>query len=145
MIIRSLLAIAVLAVGVTAVVAQSDPIATRRAAMKAVGEQNRVATEMIEGKRPFSADDAKKVLATFNDSASKLPNLFPDNSKTGDTNALPAIWENKADFNAKAAKFASEAKAAEGKVGNLDAFKAEMTEVRKNCGGCHQTYRKRQS
>jgi cytochrome c556 len=113
--------------------------------MKAVGEQNRVATEMIEGKRPFNSADAQKVLATFNDSASKLPNLFPDNSKTGDTNALPTIWENKADFTAKAAKFATEAKAAEGKVSNLDAFKTEMTEVRKNCGGCHQTYRKRQS
>jgi cytochrome c556 len=145
MIVRTVLVVAVLAVGVTAVVAQGDPIAARRAAMKAVGEQNRVATDMIEGKRPFSADDAKKVLATFNDSASKLPNLFPDTSKTGDTNALPVIWENKADFNAKAAKFATEAKTAEGKVNNLDAFKAEMAEVRKNCGGCHQTYRKRQS
>jgi cytochrome c556 len=145
MILRTVLVVAAFAVGVTAVVAQSDPIAARRAAMKAVGEQNRVATEMIEGKTPFNADAAKKVLATFNDSASKLPNLFPDASKTGDTNALPAIWENKADFNAKAAKFATEAKAAEGQVNNLDAFKAQMTEVRKNCGGCHQTYRKRQS
>ena len=145
MIIRSILAVTALAVGVTAVVAQGDPIAQRRAAMKAVGDQNRVATEMIEGKTPFNADAAKKVLATFNDSASKLPNLFPDNSKTGDTNALPAIWENKADFTAKAAKFASDAKAAEGKVTNIDTFKTEMAEVRKNCGGCHQTYRKRQS
>jgi cytochrome c556 len=145
MIARTVLVAAALAVGATVVVAQSDPIAARRAAMKAVGEQNRVATDMIEGKRPFSADDAKKVLATFNDSASKLPNLFPETSKTGDTNALPAIWENKADFNAKAAKFATEAKAAEAKVNNLDTFKTEMAEVRKNCGGCHQTYRKRQS
>jgi cytochrome c556 len=145
MIARTVLVVAAFAVGATAVVAQGDPIAARRAAMKAVGDQNRVATEMIEGKRPFNAADAQKVLATFNDSASKLPNLFPDNSKTGDTNALPAIWENKADFNAKAAKFAAEAKAAEGKANNLDAFKTEMTEVRKNCGGCHQTYRKRTS
>ena len=39
--------------------------------------------------------------------------LFPDNSKTGgDTAALPAIWENKADFDAKLTKFVAEAKAA---------------------------------
>jgi cytochrome c556 len=143
MLIRSVLAIAALAVGVTAVVAQGDPIAQRRAAMKAVGDQNRIAGEMIDGKTPFSADAAKKVLATFNDSATKLKALFPDSSKTGDTNALPAIWDNKADFDAKLTKFATEAKAAEGKVNSLDSFKAEMAEVRKNCGGCHTTYRKR--
>lgn len=145
MILRSLLAVAAIAVGVTAVAAQGDPIAQRRAAMKAVGDQNRIASEMIDGKTPFNADAAKKVLATFNDSGTKLQTLFPDNSKTGDTNALPAIWDNKADFNAKLTKFAIDAKAAEGKVTNLDTFKAELAEVRKSCGGCHQTYRKRQS
>jgi len=30
-------------------------------------------------------------------------------------------------------------------VKDLDSFKAEMAEVGKNCGGCHQPYRKRQS
>jgi cytochrome c556 len=143
MITRLVLAAAVAALGVTAVVAQGDPIAARRAAMKAVGDQNRIATEMIDGKTPFNADAAKRVLATFADSSGKMPNLFPDNSKTGDTNALPAVWENKADFNAKMTKFNADAKAAEAKVTSLDAFKAEMAEVRKNCGGCHQTYRKR--
>jgi cytochrome c556 len=142
---RTVLVVAALAVAATAVVAQSDPIAARRAGMKAVGEQNRIATEMIEGKRPFNAADAKKVLATFNEHATKLKALFPDSSKTGDTNALPTIWENKADFEAKLAKFAADAKEAEGKVSTLDNFKTEMAEVRKNCGGCHQTYRKRQS
>jgi cytochrome c556 len=145
MIVRTVLVVAAFAVGATAVVAQSDPIAGRRAGMKAVGEQNRIATEMIEGKRPFNQADAKKVLATFNEHATKLKDMFPDTSKTGDTNALPSIWENRSDFDAKLAKFASDSKAAEGKVNNLDSFKTEMTEVRKNCGGCHQTYRKRTS
>ena len=51
--IRTALAVAVLAFGATALVAQSDPIAARKALMKANGDQNRVATEMLEGKRPF--------------------------------------------------------------------------------------------
>jgi cytochrome c556 len=90
-------------------------------------------------------DAAKKVLATFSES-DKAKTLFPDTSKTGgDTAALPAIWENKADFEAKLTKFAADAKAAGPKVTDLDTFKAQMTEVRKNCGGCHQPYRKRAS
>jgi len=142
--IRTVLGVAVLAFGATALVAQSDPIAARKALMKTNGDQNRVATEMLEGKRPFNLDEAKKVFVVFAEAGEKAPALFPDNSKTGgDTAALPPIWENKADFNAKLAKFASESKAAGDATKDLDTFKVQITEVRKNCGGCHQTYRKR--
>jgi cytochrome c556 len=144
--IRTALAVAVLAFGATALVAQSDPIAARKALMKGNGDQNRVATEMLEGKRPFNLDEAKKVLATFAETGEKAPALFPDDSKTGgDTGALPAIWENKTDFQAKLAKFAQDSKAAGDATKDLDSFKVQITEVRKNCGGCHQTYRKRTS
>jgi len=144
--IRTALAVAVLAFGATALVAQSDPIAARKALMKGNGDQNRVATEMLEGKRPFNLDEAKKVLATFAETGEKAPALFPDDSKTGgDTAALPAVWENKSDFQAKLAKFAHDSKAAVDATKDLDSFKVQITEVRKNCGGCHQTYRKRTS
>lgn len=144
--IRTAFAAAVFALAATALVAQSDPIAARKALMKANGDQNKVATEMLEGKRPFNLDEAKKVLATFADAGEKAPTLFPDDSKTGgDTGALPAIWENKADFQARLAKFAQESKAAGDATKDLDSFKIQITEIRKNCGGCHQTYRKRTS
>jgi len=142
--IRTVLGVVVLAFGATALVAQTDPIAARKALMKTNGDQNRIATEMLEGKRPFNLDEAKKVFVVFAEAGEKAPALFPDNSKTGgDTAALPPIWENKADFNAKLAKFASESKAAGDATKDLDTFKVQITEVRKNCGGCHQTYRKR--
>ena len=142
--IRTVLGVAVLAFGATALVAQTDPIAARKALMKTNGDQNRIATEMLEGKRPFNLDEAKKVFVVFAEAGEKAPALFPDNSKTGgDTAALPPIWENKPDFNARLAKFASESKAAGDATKDLDTFKVQITEVRKNCGGCHQTYRKR--
>ena len=141
---RTVLGVVVLAFGATALVAQTDPIAARKALMKTNGDQNRIATEMLEGKRPFNLDEAKKVFVVFAEAGEKAPALFPDNSKTGgDTAALPPIWENKADFNAKLAKFASESKAAGAATKDVDTFKVQITEVRKNCGGCHQTYRKR--
>jgi cytochrome c556 len=141
--IRTVLAVAVFAFGVTAVVAQGDPIAARKAVMKANGDQSKIATDMLEGKQPFNLDAAKKIFATFAE-AEKVRTLFPDSSKTGgDTAALPAIWENKADFEAKLTKFVADAKAAGAATTNADTFKVQITEVRKNCGGCHQTYRKK--
>jgi len=143
---RIVLAAAFAALGVTAVVAQGDPIAARKALMKENGNQARIAREMIEGKQHLNDDAAKKVLITFGETHDKAKNLWPDTSKTGgDTASLPAIWESKADFDAKLAKFSTEAKAASAKVTDLDSFKAQMGEVGKNCGGCHQPYRKRQS
>jgi cytochrome c556 len=143
MMVRVVLGIAAVALGVTAVAAQSDPIAARKALMKENGAQSRVARDMIDGKQPFNLAAAKKVLTTFADSATKVQPLFPASSKDGDTAALPAVWEHKADFDAKLTKFGTESKDGESKVTDLDSFKAVMAEVGKSCGGCHQTYRKR--
>ena len=143
---RLVLAAAFATLGITAVVAQSDPIAARKAIMKENGNQSRIAREMIEGKQPFNLAAAKKVLATFAETHDKTKNLWPDNSKTGgDTASLPAIWENKADFEAKLVKFSADAKAAEGKVTDLDSFKAQLREIGQHCGGCHNAYRQKLS
>jgi cytochrome c556 len=142
---RLVFAAAFTLLGVTAVIAQSDPIATRKALMKENGNQARIAREMIEGKQPFNLAVAKKVFTTFGDTAEKGKFLWPDNSKNGDTASLPVVWENKVDFEGKLAKFSADAKTAEGKVTDLDSFKAQMGEVGKNCGECHNTYRKKQS
>ena len=143
---RIVLAVAVIALGVTAVAAQSDPIAARKALMKENGRQSGIAREMIEGKQPFDMAKAKAVLANFAAVHDKGKNLWPDNSKSGgDTASLPAIWENKADFDAKLAKFSAEAKETDATVKDLDSFKAAMATVGKNCGGCHNNYRKKAS
>ena len=142
--IRTVLAVSVLAFGVTALSAQSDPIAARKAIMKANGEQAGIGAKMNRGEEPFDLAKAKKIFVTYQEVA-KTHALWPDSSKTGDTAALPAVWENKADFEAKMTKLVNDAKAAEAAVKDVDTFKAQFTEVQKNCGGCHQTYRKRQT
>ena len=141
--IRIVLAVIAIAFGISAVVAQGDPIAARKALMKANGDQNRIGTEMIDGKQPFEVAKAKAALMTISDNAAKMPPLFPANSKDGDTAALPVIWEKKADFDAKMTKFSADAKAAAGKVSNAETLKTEVGDVRKNCGGCHNEYRKK--
>ena len=142
---RVVLAVAIAALGVTAVIAQSDPIAARKALMKENGNQSRIAREMIEGKQPFDLAKAHAVLANFAAASDKGKSLWPANSKDGDTASLPAVWENKTDFEAKLAKLSSDAKAQDAGVKDLDSFKAAIGEVGKNCGGCHNTYRKKAS
>jgi cytochrome c556 len=134
--------VAVAAFGATAVVAQQDPIAARKALMKENGAQAKTGAAMAKGEAPFDLAKAKAIFVAFENAAEKMPGLFPPNSKTGgDTAALPKIWENMADFKAKFAKLGTDAKAAQASVKDLDSFKTAFASMGKECGACHQDYR----
>ncbi|MBI4273822.1 MAG: cytochrome c [Rhizobiales bacterium] len=146
MLIRTSIAIVAIAFGVSAVIAQSDPTAARKALMKENGAQAKAGAAMVKGEAPFDLAKAKLVFTTYADAAGKMPGLFPDNSKTGgETTAAPKIWEDMNGFKAAFAKFGSESKAAADSVKDLDSFKAAFGNVGKNCGGCHELYRIKKS
>lgn len=139
-------ATAVAALATTGVVAQQDPIATRKATMKGVGGQTALGTKMIKGEEPFDLAKAKNIFAVYQKAAGDMPNYFPATAKTGgETTAAPAIWEKMDDFKAKFTKLSADAKAAEASVKDIDSFKAAFPAVTKNCGGCHETYRVKKS
>ena len=139
-------AAAVVALSATVVLAQQDPIAARKALMKANGQGAGALAKMVKGEAPFDLATAKKAFATFEDAAAKMPALFPDNSKVGgETTAAPKIWENMADFKARFVKLGNDAKAAETSVKDLDSLKTTFPDLAKNCGGCHELYRIKKS
>jgi cytochrome c556 len=135
-------AVAVVVLAGTAVLAQQDPIAARKALMKANGQAAGTLAKMVKGEAPFDQAAAQKSLANFEESAAKMPALFPDNSKTGgETRASPKIWENMADVKARFVKFGEDAKAAKASVKDLESLKAAFGNLGRNCGSCHETYR----
>jgi cytochrome c556 len=141
MMIRTVLAVTVVAVGVTAAVAQSV-IADRKALMKRSGDQAKLAASMIRGEAPFDLAKAKGVFETYVDKANKLTVLFPDNSKTGgETQAAAAIWQKPDDWKAQIAKFGSDAKAGLEQIKDVESFRAVNTSMTRNCSGCHETFR----
>jgi cytochrome c556 len=144
--LRTVLAVAAITIGVTAVVAQSDPIATRKGLMKNVGAVTKTGGQMAKGEVPYDQAKAQEIFTTYIDAADKMPNLFPDSAKTGgETTAAPKIWEDKAGFQSGFTKLKTEATAAKAAVKDADSFKASFSGVTKNCGGCHETYRVKKS
>lgn len=144
---RLVLAAAALAIGTLAVTAQgSDPIAARKESMKTVGQQTGLGARMARGQAAFDLVQARAIFAAYEQAASTYGNLFPDGSQTGgETAALPAIWTNRADFTARIAKWAADARTEGAKVTDLASFQAAFGEVTKNCGSCHETYRARRN
>ena len=142
---RTLGALAILTFGATAVYAASDAILQRQAIMKANGKAAGAIVKIMKGD-PFDLALVQSSLKTFIDAARKGPGLFPEDSKTGDeTAALPAIWENKDDFNARFAKLGADAAAALDSVKDEASFKAIVPGIFNNCGGCHEKYRAKKS
>lgn len=134
------------ALGVGAAYAQADVIKARQEAMKAAGAATGPVGKMLKGEEAFDLGKAQAALRAYVDTAKKSPALFPDTSKTGgDTAALPAVWEKKADFEAKFAAWAKESEAAMASIKDEASFKATFPNVLKNCGGCHETYRAKKS
>ncbi len=142
MILRTACVALAVALGATAVVAQTNAISERKGVMKGVGAAAKNGAALAKGTEPYDNAKAKQVFATYAAAAAKMPSLFPDNSKTGDdTTAAPKIWEDMNNFKAAFAKFEAESKAAQASVKDLDSFKVAFGAMGKNCGGCHEVYR----
>jgi cytochrome c556 len=136
--------VAALAVGGTFAYAQNlNVIKERKESMKAVGGAAGVGGKMMKGEEKFDLAKVQASLKTYEEQAVKQKALYPDDSKTGgETEALPAVFEKKADFLARFDKFASDAKAGAAAIKDEASFKAEWPKVMANCGGCHKEYRK---
>jgi cytochrome c556 len=137
------LAVVVAVCGTGAVIAQSDPIATRMALMKENQTNAEIVVRMMRGQVPFDAARVDAAFAQWADTAQKLPSLFPDNSKSGQkTRAAPKIWMTKADFDAKAAAFGKVvADNREKAKGSVDGLRAAIPAVGNACDACHKDYR----
>jgi cytochrome c556 len=75
--------------------------------------------------------------------AMMLPEAFAANPTGETTRALPAIWENAADFAAKAQalRTAADALLEAARGGNAEAVGTAQTAVGQACVGCHMAYR----
>ena len=135
---------ALIAVGATAVYAQNVAVIKERQKLyESQGKAVKQPNAAYKGTDELDLDKVKAALKLIQDNAGKLPKLFPDDSKTGgDTEALPAIWENKKDFEERFLKLAEAAKAAETAISDEATFKSEWPKVLGVCSECHKKYRK---
>jgi cytochrome c556 len=140
--------VATFVLGASAALALSgaDAIKQRRELMKGDGAATKPVVAMLQGKAPFDLATVQKTLNTYVNAMSKEPALFPPDSKTGDTNALPVIWDddNLADLDARFKKLGDDATAALATIKDEASFKATMPGVLKNCGACHEKYHAKQ-
>jgi cytochrome c556 len=142
-----LVAMTASAIGFAAAQTPSTPteiIAARKAGYKHIGDLFGAMKKGIDAGAdvtPF-APQAKEIAEW----ARKAPTMFPPGTETGgETHALPAIWTNKADFDAKSGNLATAADklSVVAASGDKAAFDAQWKATGGTCGACHRDYRAR--
>ena len=103
---------------------------------------------MTRGKTEYDPNEVAALALAIARHADKIPGYFPDTkeSRRGKgTEALPSIWENKPDFEAKAGELAEQGKAlarlAAG--GDRETALEQFRAIGKSCSGCHRDYRQK--
>lgn len=140
-ILHSLAVIGLLATTGVGVAYAANAIEERQTILKGFGDETRGTVAMLKGEAPFDLAKVKAALATYATGADKLPGLFPDNSKTGKTEASPKIWDEKTKFDGLFAKLKSDATAASTAITDQASFKANFPKVLGDCKACHDDFR----
>ena len=143
--IRILGALAAVALGATAVMAQNlAPIKERQELMKKSDDDLKLLSKMTRGEAPYDASKVTSAYTEMQSTYKKVQNLFPEDSKTGEkTRAMSKIWENRADFDAKLAALIKVVGEAKEKAVDEASFKEIHPAVVKACDNCHADYRVR--
>ena len=139
--LRTLTIVLALTSVTTLAYAQSAAIGQRKEILKGWGTLAKEPGDMLKGDAKFDLAKVQALLTSLKEGAPKLKALFPADSKTGETRALPAIWEKNADFLGRFDKIAADATAAAAAIKDEASFKTELPKIFGNCGGCHREYR----
>jgi cytochrome c556 len=141
--------IGTLLLGIGAVMAQQDAVKQAQAQMKGNGKNAGALAAMVKGEKPYDQATVDTALAQFEDTVKKFPTLFPESMKglkaDGDYSASAKIWEDKAGFDEHIASFGKAVTEAKGSIKDLDTLKVALPLIGKQCGGCHETFRVKNS
>ncbi|MBN8962071.1 MAG: cytochrome c [Rhizobiales bacterium] len=144
---RMFVTVAAVLLGIGAVYAQQDVVNQRQTSMKENGKNiGGVLGAMAKGEKPYDQAAVDAAVAKLAENAKTMGTLFPENTKglkaDGKYSASPKIWENRADFDSHIASYTKAVnEVAAAGIKNLDALKAAVPALGKQCSGCHETYR----
>ena len=144
---RTVVAVAAIAIGITAVAAQSDPIAARKGLMKNMGAATKTGGQMVKGEAPYdqakATGDLRDLYRCRGQDAGPVPGAIPRPAarprrrrRSGKTRPASRPGSPRCRPRPSAAKAS---------VKDLDSFKGAFGGLTKNCGGCHETYRVKKS
>jgi cytochrome c556 len=125
------------------VLAAESPQEQRHELMEDVGGGAKTIGKMLEGEEAFDAAAAMSALQTWDHVSGVVGDLFPAGSEIGyDTRAMPAIWSDRAGFDAALQAWAEAVNVAiAANPQDLKSLETAAGPVFQKCKACHEDYR----
>ena len=121
-------------------------VKTRMDLMKSVADQMKTIGNMVKGAEKYDADQVANAAATIADHAEKIPEMFPDGSIEGPSEALPVIWQDWETFKTITNDMRQKAR----KLGDVASQSSDVKEIQpyfaalgKTCVACHEDFRQK--
>lgn len=108
--------------------------------MEQISAATKVLGNMARGRADYDSDAAEAAKAALVSHATDIPVLFKSQETDPKSDALPAIWEDYADFTEKAAALRMAAEQLD--ASSADTIGAGMRAVGATCKSCHGAYRR---
>jgi cytochrome c556 len=143
--------VAALGLGATAVGAQQDASTGRQALMRSNGKAlYSDMGKMAKGETPYTQATVDAALAQIDDNLKKMPPLWAATvnkapAPGGNFKSSEKAFEDPAGFKAKIDATAKVVNDIKSQIKDIDSLKAGAATINNSCGGCHETYRQRNS
>lgn len=139
--LRTMFLAAALAGLAAGAVTAAEPQEVREGLMKKIGGSMGALSAIAKGQKPYDAEVVKTSLTAISTSIKAFPDQFPAGSDAN-SEASPKIWENKGDFDAKAASLGADADMLLAQLpADPAAVGVVLGKLGPHCGDCHQVYR----
>jgi cytochrome c556 len=116
----------------------ADTVSDRETAMKEIGKAYKAIAGMAKA-GTFDQAEINKHATVIATKLEAFKTLFPDGSETGDKQASPTIWTDRAGFDA--AQSAAHDAAVKIATTDATAFDATFKDLGAGCKACHTKYR----
>ena len=109
--------------------------------MKEMANNTKTIGQMLKGKTPFDADEAKLALERLSSLSLETPKVFKINASDPKSEARPAIWDEFEEFTRLSKDLAETSLLLAGSIDNIDDLRPALKKVSSGCKACHSRYR----
>ena len=109
--------------------------------MKEMANNTKTIGQMLKGKTPFDADEAKLALERLSSLSLETPKVFKINASDPKSEARPAIWDEFDEFTRLSKDLAETSLVLAGSIDSIDDLRPALKGVSSGCKACHRKYR----
>ena len=109
--------------------------------MKEMANNTKTIGQMLKGRTPFDANEAKLALERLASLSLETPKVFKINASDPKSEARPAIWDEFDEFTRLSKDLAETSLVLAGSINSIEDLRPALKGVSSGCKACHRQYR----